>query len=167
MADNFDVSQWIGGLELTDEQKATMQAALTGEKNQQVLRESFLRQQDYSRKMNEAARFKAEQEAAYSRQFQDLAAWKQTAESTLSGAESARLKAEAEAKALRAAAETYGLDTSTIPIPDVPTQPNQNAVAAPQKPDAFKEFETRVSAEISSAPLVQAAMLDIASSMRS
>lgn len=167
MAD-FDIKDWLGGLELSEEHKAVVETALSTEKNQQQIRENFLRQQDYSRRMNELATAKRDAETQYGRQYQELAAWKKEADARLEKEQADKTRAIAEAAALRAAATEYGLDTSSIsstmgaaPGAGAGQLNNPAAQAAVDLSGYDKKFET-VTQELSAAPLINAKMSDIA-----
>ncbi len=124
MSNQDTIQQWLQELKakgnLSDENFRALNDAITAQPQaQEFVKGSILRQQDYSRRMNDLQ----QQEAATQTYQQSLVEWKTKAESEYN---SMRQKlAEAEAARARAAAlaQTYGADPEEIGTYTPPAQP--------------------------------------------
>lgn len=138
MGSDFDLQSWINGLDLTEEEKKTLQPVLAKEPVSKKLRESFLMRSDYSKKMDGIQKQKEELEAQIKERVEKLEAYEQGLVSWKSDSEKVIQKNQSEVQklteqlqkkdaAMMKIAEEYGLDTSqymqSADIGREPTQP--------------------------------------------
>lgn len=129
----FDLQAWLKDLELSDDERKVLETVLAKEPVSKKIGESFLRQSDYSRRMNELSDEKKQIEAHLQQKLTELDAhekglveWKGTADKTLAQREKEvqRLNSELEStkNAMSKIQQDYGIEISGY------TQANPNPV---------------------------------------
>ena len=142
MGNSFDLQSWLKDLELSEDERKVLEPVLAKETVSKKIGESFLRQSDYSRKMNELSELRKQQEAQLQQKLseldqheQGLIGWKSNADKTLAQreAEVNRLNKELEAtkNAMSKIQSEYGIDPSQY-------------VQAPASPVQTKTFDDSV-----------------------
>lgn len=117
----FDLQSWLKDLELSDEERKVLEPVLAKDQVSKKIGESFLRQSDYSRKMNELGEERKKLEATLQQKLgeidqyeQGLVSWKGNADKTLETREAEVRKLNEELKSTREAMskiqQDYGID---------------------------------------------------------
>lgn len=120
---NFDLQAWLKDLELSDDERKVLEPVLAKEPVSKKIGESFLRQSDYSRRMNELSEEKKRLEAQLQQKLkeaddyaQGLVIWKGTADQTLAQREKELQKLQTELQSTKDAmskiSTEYGIDAT-------------------------------------------------------
>lgn len=173
MATDFKLQDWLAGLDLSDEERRTLEPVLAKEPVQKKLREQVLMRSDYSKHMDALTKEKQELEAQLQAKLkeadeyaQGLASWKGTADKTLEerNQELAKLQSELQAtkEAMSKISTEYGIDPSQYVQPSQPAVPvkafDESILGNFVKTD---DFQKAVS-ETMQFPNIAAELMDIA-----
>ena len=174
MGNTFDLQAWLKDLELSDDERKVLEPVLAKESVSKKVGESFLRQSDYSRRMNELADLKKQQEVQLQQKLTELDAhekglveWKGTADKTLAQREKEveRLNRELEStkNAMTKIQTEYGIDVSSYATPtNNPVQPktfDDSVLGGYVKRDDFQKAVE----DAQKFPWVAAELMDLAS----
>ena len=174
MGNTFDLQAWLKDLELSDDERKVLEPVLAKEAVSKKVGESFLRQSDYSRRMNELADLKKQQEVQLQQKLTELDAhekglveWKGTADKTLAQREKEveRLNRELEStkNAMTKIQTEYGIDVSSYATPtNNPVQPktfDDSVLGGYVKRDDFQKAVE----DAQKFPWVAAELMDLAS----
>lgn len=174
MGNTFDLQAWLKDLELSDDERKVLEPVLAKESVSKRVGESFLRQSDYSRRMNELADLKKQQEVQLQQKLTELDAhekglveWKGSADKTLAQREKEveRLNRELEStkNAMTKIQTEYGIDVSSYATPtNNPVQPktfDDSVLGGYVKRDDFQKAVE----DAQKFPWVAAELMDLAS----
>lgn len=154
MGSEFALQDWLKGLDLSEEERRTLEPVLAKEPVQKKLREQVLMRSDYSKHMDQLAQEKKsleeqiQQKLAEADQYaQGLASWKGNADKQLAESQAAAQKLQAELEATKAAMSKvqsdYGIDPNQYVTPastSVPTKAfDESILGSYVKADDFQK----------------------------